>query len=224
MMKTSFIKNSFWLLLAAAVGMTVVGCDRKINRTTCDEITLYEATYKSILAMVEPSTGLPHDRFDAALFDIMPQFAVVRTIPYISKASGAILESWRCTTEGFRKTGKYGLNIEYEMPPGTWGSYNVDSPGFNVSKAAYLQAWVKGAQGGERFEFVLWSNCEGPFPGRPDSALISVSQIWELMRIPLEEFQPYVDLSSLCRLSIGFNDAIHPGGSIYLDEIAFVDT
>jgi len=223
-MKTSFIKNSFWLLLVAAVGMTVVGCDRKINRTTCDEITLYEATYKSILAMVEPSTGLPHDRFDATLFDIMPQFAVVRTIPYISKASGASLESWRCTTEGFRKTGKYGLNIEYEMPPGTWGSYNVDSPGFDVSKAAYLQAWVKGAQGGERFEFVLWSNCEGPFPGRPDSALISISQTWELMRIPLEEFQPYVDLSSLCRLSIGFNDAIHPGGSIYLDEIAFVDT
>ncbi|MFX0200982.1 MAG: hypothetical protein ACFFCW_33095 [Candidatus Hodarchaeota archaeon] len=223
MTKTSFIQKSFWLFLVTAVGIVLVGCNNGNNGPIFDEIALLEATYNSILAMVEPSTGIPHDRFDASLFDIMPQFAVVRIIPYTNKASGAGLESWRSTSEGSQKTGKYVLNIEYEMPPGTWGSYNVDTHGFDVSKAAYLQAWVKGAQGGERFEFVLWSNCKGPFPGRPDSALISASSTWELKRIPLEDFQSYSDLSSLCRLSIGFNDAIHPGGSIYLDEIEFVD-
>ena len=174
--------------------------------------------------MVEPSTGLPHDRFDASLFDIMPPFAVVRTTPYTSTASGASLESRRCTTADCRHNGYYGLKLSYNMPPGKWGSYNVDSPGFDVSKAAYLEAWVKGARGGERFEFVLWSNFQGPFPDRTDSALISVSQTWERRRIPLTDFQPYVNLSSLCRLSIGFNDAIHPGGTVYLDNIAFVDT
>ncbi len=189
-----------------------------------DEIILAEATYESILSMVEPSTGLPHDRFDASLFDIMPQFAVERTIPYTKKATGASLESWRCTDSICLHTGKYGLKIEYEMPSGTWGSYNMEPHSFDVSKAAYLQAWVKGIQGDEQFEFVLWSDCEDSFPGRPDSALISVSQTWELKRIPLEDFKPFVDLSSLCRLSIGFNDAIHPGGTIFLDEIAFVDT
>ena len=188
------------------------------------ENILIEATYESILAMVEPGTGLPHDRFDASMFDIMPQFAVVRTMPFISKAAGASLESWRCMTADCRYTGDYGLKIEYEMPSGTWGSYYVDSPGFDVSKAVYLQAWAKGAQGGERFEFVLWSNCEESFPGRPDSALISVSQTWKLKRVPLKDFQDYVDLSSLCRLSIGFNDNIHPKGTIFVDQIAFVDT
>jgi hypothetical protein len=104
-----------------------------------------------------------------------------------------------------------------------WGSYNVDSSGFDVSQATYLEVWAKGAQGHERFEFVLWSNCQGEFPGRPASALIPVSQSWEQKRIPLSDFQPFVELSSLCRLSIGFNDAIHPGGTVYLDNIAFVD-
>ncbi len=83
------------------------------------------------------------------------------------------------------------------MPAGQWGSYNVESPGFNVSKATFLDAWVKGAQGGERFEFVLWSNCQGSFPGRPNSGLISVNQNWEQRRIPLADFQSYANLSSL---------------------------
>lgn len=184
---------------------------------------LSKATYESIQAMVEPNTGLPNDRFDASIFDIMPQFAIVRSIPYTSNSSGASLESMRCTTDVCRYSGNYGLKFTYNMPAGQWGSYNVESPGFNVSKAAHLEAWVKGAQGGEKFEIVLWSNCQGPFPGRPNSGLITVSQNWEQRRIPLTDFQSYADLSSLCRLSIGFNDAIHPGGTIYIDNIVFVD-
>jgi hypothetical protein len=217
------MKNMFRRYLFVAVMMILSAQYSSAEPITTYYEKLSKATYESIQAMVEPNTNLPHDRFDASIFDIMPQFAIVRSIPYTSNSSGASLESSRCTTDECRFNGNYGLKFTYNMPAGQWGSYNVESPGFNVSNAAYLDAWVKGAQGGERFEFVLWSNCQGPFPGRPNSGLISVSQNWELRRIPLTDFQSYVDLSSLCRLSIGFNDAIHPGGTIYIDNIAFVD-
>lgn len=187
--------------------------------------TLISSTYDCILAMLEPSTGLPHDRFDASLFDIFPQFAVVRAFPdTTSKSDSANLVILRDTASEYKHSGNYGLKIEYDMPGESWGSYNINSPDFNVTQATYLQFWVKGAEGGERFEFVLWSDCEGGFPNRPPSAEISVSETWKLKRIPLEDFTSYVDLSSLCRLSIGFNDGMHPGGTIYLDEIAFVDS
>jgi hypothetical protein len=193
-------------------------------QTYLDELS--RATYNSISATVVFSTGLPHDRFDASLFDAMPQFAVARTIPYTGAASGASLEVSRCTSANCVYTGSYGLEFQYHMPPGTWGSYNVDAPHFDASQATYLEAYVKGAQGGEKFEFVLWSwnggNC-GPWPGRPSSAEISVSQAWEERRIPLTDFQPYADLSNLCRISIGFNDAMDSGGTVYIDQIAFVD-
>jgi len=180
------------------------------------------STYDSIQAMVEPRTGLPHDKFDASLFDILSQFATVRAIPHTNMASGASLESSRCTNTDCRYSGNYGLKFEYNMPSGMWGSFNVDSHGFDVSSAAYLEAWVKGAQGGERFEFVLWDDCQGGFPGRPETAVITATQNWEQKRLSLRDFQ--VDMSSLCRLSIGFNDAMHSRGTVYLDKIAFVDS
>ena len=200
-----------------------------VNAISNSEISAYfdrltNATYNSILAMVEPSTGLPHDRFDASLYDIFPQFAVIRSIPYSDSDPNASIRCWRSTTSESIHTGHYGLKIEYTMPSGTWGSYNINLPHCDISQASSLQFWVKGAQGGEKFEFVLWSDCQGPFPGRPSSAEISVSQTWELMNIPLKDFESFADLSSLCRLSIGFNDAMHSGGTIYLDEIVFVDT
>ena len=211
-----------WLLTETAAHQVYLPLVmRDFSLLYLDELS--RATYDSITAMVEPSTGLPHDRFDASLFDIVPQLAVVRTLPYTNTAPGASLVSSRCTGADCRYNGSYGLKLTYNMPPRTYGSYSVDSPGFDVSQAAYLEAWVKGALGGERFEIVLWSDCQGPFPGRPDSALISVTQTWERRRIPLADFPSAVKRSSLCRLSIGFNDYIHPGGTVYLDQIAFVD-
>jgi hypothetical protein len=110
---------------------------------------------------------------------------------------------------------------------GTWGSYNVESSSyFDVSKAVYLQAWVKGKRGGEKFEFVLWNRHHEQFPGRPPSAEITASKKWELIRIPLQDYISFVkdlDLSALFRLSIGFNDSMDSEGTVYLDEIAFVD-
>ena len=188
---------------------------------TPDEVSL--ATYNSILAMIEPITGLPHDRFSALLFDILPQFATLRVLPQTATASGARLEKVYCTDPSCRYSGKYGLKLTYTMPPGTWGTYNIEPARFNVKQAKYLELWTKGEQGNERFEVVLWSDCAGDFPGRPESALISVSPSWTRQRIPLADFQPYVDLGNLCRLNIGFNDAIHPGGTIYFDQIAVVD-
>lgn len=184
---------------------------------------LSTATYRNLKFIVEPSTGFPHDHFDAVQFDVTPQFAVVRKPPYVDKATNASLVKAMCAAVACVHSGDYGLRLTYQMPAGTWGSYNIDSPRFNVSRAIYLEAWVKGAKGGERFEFVLWSNCNQPFPGRPDSAQITATSTWRRLRIPLNDFVPYANLSSLCRLSIGFNDALSPGGTIYLDQIAFVD-
>jgi hypothetical protein len=186
--------------------------------------TLAKATYAHIISMIEPSSGLPQDSFDAVLFDVFPQFACVRICPYVSKSDDANLQFWYCSSSGCRYKGSYGLKIAYDVSISkTWASYNIDPHSFDVSKANYLEAWIKGSQGGERFEIVLWSNCEGQWPGRPPSAEISVTNDWKKYRIPVADFKPYANLSALCRLSIGFNDAMHKKGTIYLDNVAFVD-
>ena len=226
----SILTCLFIFLLVASAGLPLsTAADTIENSQTINQETYFpelsQATYQSILAMVEPSTGLPHDHFNALLFDSMPQFATVRCPQYTNSAPGASLKAWFCNTSDSQHSGYYGLKLEYNTPTtGKWCSYNVDIPSVDVSPAAYLEAWVKGATGGERFEFVLWSDCQGGFPGRPESAMISAEKTWKRCRIPLTDFQPYADLSSLCRLSIGFNDAMHRGGTIYLDEIAFVDS
>ncbi|HNP71681.1 MAG TPA: hypothetical protein PKK15_11245 [Kouleothrix sp.] len=185
--------------------------------------TLPRATYANILAMVEPSSGLPHDKLDATLLDIVPQLASTHRVPFTSTAPSAQLAARRCADVACRHSGGYGLELRYSMPQNAWGSFNIDPDAFDVSRASYLELWVKGARGGERLEVVLWSNCQAGFPGRPDSALISAGAGWARRRIPLADVRRYANLSSLCRLSIGFNDHIHPGGTIYVDDIAFVD-
>jgi hypothetical protein len=185
--------------------------------------TLARATWASLNAMLEPETGLIHDRFDASLFDIVPQFAVMRTAPYVSTAPGAALDVQRCKDPGCRYQGDYGLMLTYTMPSATWGTFNLDSRRFDAHEAQYLDLWVKGNVGGERFEVVLWSNCQGGFPGRPNSALLTASTTWQKQRIPLVDYQAYANPGSLCRLSLGFSDSIHPGGRIYVDQLAFVN-
>jgi Putative glucoamylase len=182
---------------------------------------LVRATYASISAMTEPSTGLPQDRFDRSIYDIFPQFALARHLPAISTGPGASLDASRCTDATCRSSGFYGLRLVYSTPSATFASYSLDSYGFDATKATYLELWVKGAAGGEAFEVVLWSMCGGGFPGRPSSGLVTATASWRRVRIPLTDYGPYVDLSSLCRLSIGFNDAISPGGTVYLDRVAF---
>lgn len=187
------------------------------------DTTLARATYASILAMVEPATGLPHDRFDASLYDLVPQLASLRQIPAVSTGQGASLTAERCTSPECRHSGDYGLQLSYTMPPSSFGSYNLNAHAFDVSRATSLELWAKGQTGDERLEIVLWSDCNAGFPGRPASALLRVEANWTRLRIPLADFAPFANLAQLCRLSIGFNDAIHPGGTIFLDEIAFVD-
>ena len=183
---------------------------------------LAAATYDNLIFMVEPSTGLPYDHFDAVLFDIAPQFGVARK--HIDKAMGASLMATYCKSTACKRSGAHGLRLVYQMPADKYGSYNINSHRFNGSKATYLEAWVRGAQGGERFEFVLWSYCNQGFPNRPQSAEITATTAWQRVRIPLLDFvSSRVNLSSLCRLSIGFNDALSPAGTVYLDQIAFVD-
>lgn len=158
------------------------------------------------------------------LLDVFPQFGFIARAPYTNHAPGAGLKATVCKARVCRHGGSYGLRLEYVMPRGTWGSYNVDWAGkFGVSRASYLEVWVKGSRGGERFELVLWSTCKAGFPGRPESALISAGTGWERRRVALADFRAYSDVSSLCRLSIGFNDAIHPGGTVFIDDVAFVD-
>lgn len=219
--------------LVAAVGIVIICCPNgsystrgEPRQVTAYESALAKATYECIQAMVEDSTGLPHDRFDASLFDIVPQFSVIRRMPHINKdtLSPSTLGVWRSTSDECRHTGYYGLKIEYRMPESTsWGSYNVDSDSFfDVSEANFLEFWVKGALGDERFEFVLWD--DNVWPGRPSSAETTATNCWKLVRIPLEDFEDTVDLASLWRLSIGFNNTMSTGGTIYFDEIAFVDS
>jgi len=180
-------------------------------------------TYRSIVATIEPTTGLANDKLDASIMDVVPQLAVIRRAPYPSTATGATLTAQRCTAGVCVQSGTFGLQLDYQVPPGTFASYNFESARFNAGSATQLELWAKGAAGGERFEVVLWSNCSGPFPGRPPTALIQVTSVWQRFVIPMADFRPFVSPSSLCRLSIGFNDAIHPGGRIHLDKARFLN-
>jgi hypothetical protein len=232
--KNSFIKIIFCLILVVnllterLVYSNPSGLVSKSSQIEGYLDTLARDTYNCITAMVEPSTGLPHDRLDGSLLDIIPQFAIIRDTMIIAKSENATLKYWRSQDVECIYNGNYGLKIEYDMPSGNWGSLNIERHySFNVSDATYIQFWAKGAQGGERFEIVLWSDRQGAFPGRPPSAEIALSTNWELKRIPLDDFklEPYnIDLTSIERLSIGFNDGMHAGGTIYFDEIAFVDS
>ena len=187
---------------------------------------LRQATFQSIEKMVDPVTGLPHDRMDAVLLDIAPQLACTRTcVPTIAKSEGATIDVTNCPNDECRRSGELGLRISYSTPPGNFASYNIEaSSSFDVTRATYLELWAKGEKGGERFEVVLWSDRAGGFPGRPANALLSVERKWRKHRIPVRDFSsPAVDLSKLFRLSIGFNDAIHPGGVVFIDQVSLVD-
>jgi hypothetical protein len=141
-----------------------------------------------------------------------------------AKSQGATIDATNCAGE-CKRSGELGLKINYSTPAGNFASYNIEaSSSFNVASATFLELLAKGESGGERFEVVLWSNRDGGFPGRPANALLSVGKKWKRHRIPIGDFSsPNVDLSKLFRLSIGFNDAIHPAGVVFLDDIRFVD-
>jgi hypothetical protein len=185
-----------------------------------------EATYRNLTAMVDPVSGLPNDRFDASLFDVIPQLSMLRVIPILNGSAASTLTVDRLhksiNPEGVR-SGDYGLRFAYSMSAATWESYVLESRNFDVSAAEYLDCWVKGTAGGERFEIVLWDDILGAYPGRPDSAMLTAGTTWERKRISLDDFAPYADMSSLERLSISFNDAMSASGTVYLDDIAFVD-
>jgi hypothetical protein len=186
---------------------------------------LRQATFRSIEKLVDPVTGLPHDRMDALILDVAPQLAFSRAcIPTTAKSHDAAIDPRICPNECTR-WGEQGLRISYSTPPGNFASYNIEaSSSFDVTRAVFLELWARGEGGGERFEIVLWSDRAGGFPGRPSNALLTVKRKWKRYLIPVGDFSsPNVDLSKLFRLSIGFNDAIHPGGVIFLDQISFVD-
>jgi hypothetical protein len=223
----SLIVSLLFSSFSSTTARAVKAEGQKGNHTMVAEPAAYlnrlaAATYENLIFMVEPRTGLPYDHFDAVLFDIAPQFGVARK--HIDKATGASLRATYCKSTACKRSGAHGLRLVYQMPADKYGSYNINSHRFNGSKATYLEAWVRGAQGGERFEFVLWSYCNQGFPDRPESAEITATTAWQRVRIPLLDFvSSKVNLSSLCRLSIGFNDALSPAGTVYLDQIAFVD-
>ncbi|HKQ79982.1 MAG TPA: hypothetical protein VJ810_40195 [Blastocatellia bacterium] len=87
-----------------------------------------------------------------------------------------------------------------------------------------MEFWAKGERGGERFEIVLWSDRSGEFPGRPAIAERTLSDRWERHRIPVLDFSSKtVDISKLSRLAFGFNDAMSRDGTIFIDQVSFVD-
>jgi hypothetical protein len=188
---------------------------------------LRQATFRSIEKLVDPVTGLPHDRMDASILDLVPQLAFTRVcVPTTARSQGASIDAAICPDDECRRSGEQGLRIRYSTPPlNNFASYSIDvTSSFDVTRAAFLELWAKGGNGDERFEVVLWSD-PSSFPGRPSSALLSTSRKWKKFRIPVGDFSSTtVNLSKLFRLSFGFNDAIHPGGVLFIDQVNFVDS
>lgn len=130
----------------AALFVLIAGCNNgpdndKPPLRTPEEKSVARATYDNIAFMVELNTGLPHDKFGASLFDIMPQLAFVRGIPYTSGSFADVLTATRCTTQDCVYNGYYGLGFTYAMPPANGGAITWTHP---VSMSAGPNIWSYG--------------------------------------------------------------------------------
>jgi hypothetical protein len=199
---------------------------RVVAQVSLDELS--RATYRSITALVEPATGVPHDTLNRVILDLYPQFASVRNLaPTIAPPNG--MKVLVCTDAACRHDGSVGLQIDYSVPePGSFQAFFpfdfTGRPPLDVTQATQLEFWARGKEGNESFEIVLWSPC-GVFPTIPTPKFEVTSQ-WQRFRIRLRDYASEAKLRSLCSVSIATSRAIadrHPVGTFYVDNIAFIN-
>ena len=126
--------------------------------------------------------------------------------------------SIKVTYSGKKTQGSGWAGIFWQNPANNWG--NVDA-GYDLSKAASLTFWAKGAKGGERIEEIKVGGIMGEFSDS-DSAVIGpviLNKEWTKYTIDLKGKDMSYIIGGFCWSA---NVDNNPEGAIfYLDEIKF---
>ena len=155
--------------------------------------------------------------------------------------------SWYYTPEtpGYKKENVFSgdrsfrlVNARGSKPDETWGSFGVDlgptvdssvvpkriRP-LDVSGYKFLTFWVKGEKGGEHIELVFRDSHAPDYMPQIKIKVADATSEWQRIVIPLDKISNQVDLTSLVLIGFAFGNDVGnpPGGTIYLDNIAFTN-
>lgn len=112
--------------------------------------------------------------------------------------------------------GKASLRLDYdESREGDFHCLIIEfgAPS-DITNVEEVELWVKGAQGGENFEFKV----EDSHNNIPTPKVLTAPSSWKSLPVSdLESSFPNVDLGSVARIVIGFNDRLRPPkGTVYI--------
>lgn len=133
-------------------------------------------------------------------------------MPYIGDTCIKVIYSGK-SAKGARWAGVYWQN-----PADNWGT--VDA-GFNLSKAASLTFWARGANGGERIEEFRIGEIRGVYGDSDNAGIYSVilNKEWTKYTIDLKGKNLSYIIGGFCWAT---NADVNPGGvTFYLDEIKY---
>ncbi len=120
-----------------------------------------------------------------------------------------------CLKVTYRETGNWA-GVVWQSPANDWGE--VDG-GFNLTGAATLSFWVRGAAGGERvkFGYGLLGRDKAFFDTDKDEVEVTLTRAWKQITLPLAGKQ-------LSRIKTGFYWTLAGQGeplTFYLDDIVY---
>jgi len=115
-----------------------------------------------------------------------------------------------------------GYVISYTVPSGTWGIWETDLVGLDVSDYAFLSFYVRGASGGEKVNLYLTDGGDRKPPADVEAYAPggAIRTGWSLVRVPLRAFQG-VDLTDLAKIQFVF-EWEPMTGTIFLDDLRFI--
>jgi hypothetical protein len=115
--------------------------------------------------------------------------------------------------------GKTTLRLDYdESHPGDFHCLIVEfAEPLDMTNVEEVTIWVKGGQGGEEFEFKV----EDSHNNKPTPIVLTALPSWQRIAVTdLESSFPNVDLGSVARIVVGFNEKRRPPkGTIYMAKI-----
>ncbi len=157
------------------------------------------------------------------LFEIFPQVRSCDAHTTFRGQDGKINDSV-FVTQGVH-AGTHSLKLTYENTAAEdYSGWYVDwskSPEgyFNASSYSELVFWVIGESGGETFQIGLRDDDNEE--KAKSALLVTVTQTWQQVSVPLSIFGGNVDLSRITRLIFDFTRA-EGSGTIYIDDIKFI--
>lgn len=125
--------------------------------------------------------------------------------------------------QGCARSGSYGLQIDFNMPPGGFGGWGTHwdfalGGAFDASAYDYLTFWLKSGET-RKFQIGISDTFGQEDRVDLDNWVILRPDEWAFFRVPLDRF-PNVDFAHVKNINLGFNQD-HGQGSLCIDNIGF---